>query len=96
VLQPTADKPDPKGFVRFVAEQVAPRLRDLDGPDPTDTATDVAARTREGPSDGRWRAHPTAAPLPPRRTRRFDEQRADLHATAEQDASNSRTLDEDS
>jgi alkanesulfonate monooxygenase SsuD/methylene tetrahydromethanopterin reductase-like flavin-dependent oxidoreductase (luciferase family) len=27
VLQPTADEPDPEGFVRFVAEHVAPRLR---------------------------------------------------------------------
>jgi alkanesulfonate monooxygenase SsuD/methylene tetrahydromethanopterin reductase-like flavin-dependent oxidoreductase (luciferase family) len=30
VLQPTADEPDPAGFVRFVAEQVAPRVRDHD------------------------------------------------------------------
>jgi alkanesulfonate monooxygenase SsuD/methylene tetrahydromethanopterin reductase-like flavin-dependent oxidoreductase (luciferase family) len=28
VLQPTADEPDPAGFVRFVGEQVAPRVRD--------------------------------------------------------------------
>lgn len=27
VLQPPADEPDPEGFVRFVAQQVAPRLR---------------------------------------------------------------------
>jgi alkanesulfonate monooxygenase SsuD/methylene tetrahydromethanopterin reductase-like flavin-dependent oxidoreductase (luciferase family) len=27
VLQPTAHEPDPEGFVRFVGEQVAPRLR---------------------------------------------------------------------
>jgi alkanesulfonate monooxygenase SsuD/methylene tetrahydromethanopterin reductase-like flavin-dependent oxidoreductase (luciferase family) len=30
VLQPTADEPDPVGFVRFVAEQVAPRVHDRD------------------------------------------------------------------
>ncbi|NEA86958.1 hypothetical protein G3I53_13115, partial [Streptomyces sp. SID14436] len=27
ILQPTADEPDPEGFVRFVAQEVAPELQ---------------------------------------------------------------------
>ncbi len=34
VLQPTADEPDPEGFVRFAAEEVRPLLPDPTAADP--------------------------------------------------------------